>query len=103
MGEEVQSKDFFGKTRSEKGYLWRGNITIHMKKLPKGMTIRNLYDDEGEDYFDGEAAIQKKKEKEQEQETKGAVNESENADGAVEENQNENEETNEKEKEKEKV
>merc|ERR1719295_182632 len=107
LEEEVESKDFFGKTRTEKGYLWRGNITIHMKKLPKGMTIRNLYDDEGEDYFDGEAAIQKKKEQEQEQKTKGDVDVKGNgavdenaADGAVEETQNDEQETNEKATEK---
>ena len=87
LEEEVESKDFFGKTKTEKGYLWRGHITIHMKKLPKGMTIRNLYDDEGEDYFDGEAAIRQKRER-QEKATadggdvkgNGAVNENESAD-----------------------
>lgn len=83
LEEEVESKDFFGKTKSDKGFLWRGHITIHMKKLPKGMTIRNLYDDEGEDYFDGEAAIQKKREQDADVKGNGAVSE-------VNENQNEN-------------
>jgi len=81
LEEEVESKDFFGKTKSDKGFLWRGHITIHMKKLPKGMTIRNLYDDEGEDYFDGEAAIQKKREQDADVKGNGAVSEvNENAD-----------------------
>merc|ERR1712083_1181034 len=60
--KEVESKDYFGKVKKEKGYVWKGYLTIHMKKLAKGVTIRNLYDDEGEDYFDGEEAIKKKKE-----------------------------------------
>ena len=62
--EEVESKDYFGKSKSEKGYVWKGHITVHMKKLPKGMNLRNLYDSEGEDYFDGEKALKQKKEKE---------------------------------------
>eukprot|EP00486_Rosalina_sp_Unknown_P009859 CAMPEP_0201579114 /NCGR_PEP_ID=MMETSP0190_2-20130828/26428_1 /ASSEMBLY_ACC=CAM_ASM_000263 /TAXON_ID=37353 /ORGANISM="Rosalina sp." /LENGTH=162 /DNA_ID=CAMNT_0048013109 /DNA_START=216 /DNA_END=704 /DNA_ORIENTATION=- len=60
--EEIESKDYFGKQKSEKGFLWKGTITIYMKKLPKGMTIRNLYDSEGEDFFDGEKAKKQKAE-----------------------------------------
>merc|ERR1712218_457752 len=52
--KEVESRDYFGKTKKEKGYVWKGELRIHMKKLAKGVTIRNLYDDEGEDYFDGD-------------------------------------------------
>merc|ERR1712039_771163 len=52
------------------------------------MTIRNLYDDEGEDYFDGEAAIQKKREQDADVKGNGAVsevneNENGNADNAA--------------------
>jgi len=61
--QEVESRDYFGKNKVESGYLWRGHITVHLKKLPQGVTIRSLYDDEGEDYFDGEAAIQRQKER----------------------------------------
>ena len=52
--QEIASKDYFGKQKSETGYLWKGTITIYMKKCPKGMTIRNIYDCEGEDFFNGE-------------------------------------------------
>ena len=69
--EEVESKDYFGKQKSETGFVWKGTITIYMKKLPKGMTIRNLYDSEGEDFFDGEKVDNKKKEaKDKEEEDK---------------------------------
>ena len=62
--KEVESQDYFGKTKKEKGYIWKGYLTVHMKKLAKGVTIRNLYDDQGEDYFDGEEAIKRKQNEE---------------------------------------
>eukprot|EP01084_Bolivina_argentea_P079058 143465_1 len=79
--QEVESKDFFGKTKSDKGYVWKGHLTVHMKRLKAGMSLRDLYDKEGEDYFSGEKAIKEKekeikKEDETQEEVKGngAVN-----------------------------
>eukprot|EP01083_Nonionella_stella_P193892 715548_1 len=62
--QEVESKDYFGQKQNDKGYIWKGYITIHMKKLKKGLTIKDLYDEQGEDYFDGEKAIKQKQKKE---------------------------------------
>eukprot|EP01084_Bolivina_argentea_P317780 551002_1 len=61
--KEIESKDYFGKIKKEKGYIWNGEITIYMKKLSQGITLRNIYDDEGEEYFDAEKAIKENKNK----------------------------------------
>jgi len=52
--ETVTSKDYFGKVREEKGYVWKGTLRVYRKRLEKNTTIRSLYDQEGGDYFDGE-------------------------------------------------
>eukprot|EP00483_Globobulimina_turgida_P004310 UN04319 len=63
--KEVESKDYFGKSKSQKGYIWKGFITIHKKRLKKGLTMKDLYDEEGEDYFDGEKAVKSKQNNEE--------------------------------------
>merc|ERR1712129_424599 len=58
--KEVESKDYFGKIKKEKGYVWKGYLTVHMMKLAKGVTVKSLHGAEGEDYFDGEEAIKRR-------------------------------------------
>jgi len=70
MEAQVESKDFLGKSKMDSGNVWRGYITVHLRRLSTPASGAQLYDGEGadDDYVDGEEAMQLKKAKEQEKE-----------------------------------